>query len=443
VVFNAAPEADDFDLRVNGGIIAENAEVDVCSDNETSLSVVGAGNGTVKWFRDGTEIAPAFASNNAVLVSASGVYNAEVKLGQCVVATYAITLNIADNPDAPALTADGALSFCEGEGTVTLTAPAGFDYYTWRRGNSPINSTTNGFANSNVIEVSTEGSYTVTVSNIANGCPSVRSNPIVLDVVAEPNLPNLVQVNTTCGDGAIEFSIENNNNGGSAMTYQLYNGETGQASGNPVTIQGGQNGSLFTGVLTEDGIPFYVEVMYADGTGCSYVDPSATVNASVRTITLEVQGAQLTATYPGGNVENTRWYRDGVLLTNANTNTITISDAAEYTIEVEYNSGCILTASSADIAGKVLGNTDGMAMRVVSYPNPAQSDVTINVNSQFIGKHDVTVTSMTGQVMMQSSFEKSSFEAEHGLNFANLEEGIYNVQIRHDGLTQNVRIIKK
>jgi hypothetical protein len=183
--------------------------------------------------------------------------------------------------------------------------------------------------------------------------------------------------------------------------------------------------------------------MDAYGTGCSNVDTSIATDASVTTITLEIVGATLTADYPGSTAE-IRWYRDGVLLNSATGNDqISITDAAEYSVEVEYASGCILTASSADIAGKVLGNEDAMAMRIVSYPNPTQADVTLNVNSQYMGEHKVIITSMTGQVMMQSSFEKSSFEAEHAMNVANLEKGIYNVQIRYDGLTQNVRIIKK
>lgn len=447
VVLNAAPDPESYDLSVNGNVEQEGSEVELCSDFENTITIGGLTNTeTVKWFRDGAEITPSFASNNNVLVTESGVYNAEVKVGQCVVATYAVTLTVVETPDAPALTADGALSFCEGEGTVTLTAPAGFDYYTWTRVDNfvttVLNTPTNGFAQSNQIEVSTSGSYTVEVSNSANGCQSDASNPIVVNMVTEPNLPFLNQVNTTCGDGTVEFSITNGNNGNSAMTYQLYNGETGQPSGNPVTIQGGQTGSIFTDVLTEDGIPFYVEVSYADGTGCSYADPSQTEDADVRTITLEIEGASLIASYSTSGSQ-TRWYRNDVLLTNATGRSITITDAAEYTIEVEYNDGCLLTASSADIDGRVLSSRDAMDMQVTSYPNPAQSDITLNVNSQYMGKHEVLVTSMTGQVMMQSSFEKSSFGAEHAMDIANLQEGIYNVQIRHDGLTQNVRIIKK
>jgi hypothetical protein len=430
-------------------LIADGSVMEVC-DNEVVYFFEDntyGNSGIIEVLKDGVSF-ETLEGNNNYTIDESGIYSFVwnfdgINVSGCTAASVEFTMNVFETPTtAPVLTSTGDLNFCEGQGTVTLEAPAGFEYYNWFRSGVQMNTPNNGFANSNIIEVSTSGNYTVEVANL-NGCESPESNEIQVNVVAEPNLPNgFFQVNTTCGEGVAEFNITNNNNANNAMTYQLYNGETGEASGNPVTIQGGQSGSIFTDVLTEDGIPFYVEVMYADGTGCSFVDPSITTNASIRTITLEVQGASLIANYPGSNSE-VRWYRNEVLLTNATGNSITITDAAEYTVEVEYNDGCILTASSADIAGKVLANREGMDMQVTSYPNPTLSDVTLNVNSQYMGKHEVIITSMTGQIMLQSSFEKSSFEAKHAMDVANLQEGIYNVQIRHNGLTQNVRIIKK
>ncbi|WKV12736.1 T9SS type A sorting domain-containing protein [Marivirga harenae] len=432
-------------------IIGAGEEILVCEDFDIELLEDGnqSNSGVVQILRDGADYAVVEAGTSEFTIDESGTYSLvwnfdAINVTECSATSNEFVVTIVEAPTAsPALTATGDLTFCEGQGTVVLTAAEGFEYYRWRRNGGTITNSNQGQTNSNALEVSTGGTYTVEVGNAA-GCWSPESNAIAVNVIAEPNLPNgFFQVNTTCGEGAAEFNITNNNNGGSAMIYQLYNGETGEASGNPVTVQSGQSGSIFTDVLTEDGIPFYVEVMYADGTGCSFVDPAITTDATVRTITLEVQGALLSAEYPTGGVSDIRWLRDGVLLTNADDSEITISDAAEYVVEVEYNDGCIISASSADIAGKVLGNNDAMAMKVVSYPNPAQADVTLNVNSQYMGRHEVIITSMTGQVMMQSSFEKSSFEAEHAMDVANLEEGIYNVQIRHDGLTQNVRIIKK
>jgi len=438
-------------------IIGAGEEILVCESFDIELfeGTNQNNSGVVQILKDGADYAVVEPGTDVFTIDESGTYSLvwnfdAINVTECSATSNEFVVTIVEAPTAsPALTATGDLTFCEGEGTVTLTAAEGFEYYRWRRNGGTITNSNQGLTNSNELEVSTSGTYTVEVGNAA-GCWSPESNAIAVNVILEPTVPgtsgvngfaSFDQANITCGESVVEFDIENEDN--FAMTYQLYNGNTGQPSGNPVTIAPNTFGTIISDVVSENGTPFYVEAMYADGTGCSNVDPSVVVNAQIRNITLEVQGAQLIASYSNSGVNDIRWFRDGVLLNNANNSTISISDAAEYEIEVEYNDGCVISASSADIAGKVLSNNDAMAMKVVSYPNPAQADVTLNVNSQYMGKHEVIITSMTGQVMMQSTFEKSSFEAEHAMNVANLEEGIYNVQIRHDGLTQNVRIIKK
>ncbi|HET8858941.1 T9SS type A sorting domain-containing protein [Marivirga sp.] len=434
---------------------------DVCDNTlpnvsaEYSDGVTPFTNENVTWFKDGVEYEAQTNANDSVTVTESGVYYAEVTNGQCSFTTPEVTFNVLEAPEtAPTLTFTGDLTFCDGEGSVVLEGPEGFNYYQWNgvQGSGAI---TNG----NTIEVTQAGTYTLQVGNVSDdgavSCLSPVSNTVTVNSRALPSVPPLFNPNGTpgvaiadnsCGDGPVTFVLTNgvSNN----VSYQLINAATDQPSGVAVTGNGANNTFLTSDVITEE-TTFYIEATYADGSGCTVSYPETrTFSATPNNVTLEVEGNQLIASYNSG-ISDVRWYRDGVLLTNVNTSTfstssrITISDAAEYSIEVEYASGCIVTASSADITGKILANRDAMAMKVVSYPNPALSDVTLNVHSQYMGQHEVIITSMTGQVMMQSKFEKSSFEANHALNIASLEKGIYNVQIRHDGLSQNVRIIKK
>ena len=454
------PSNDQFRIQVanvgntswsTANILAANQVFDVCDEDERAVRIVDNNNtwiGTgsnVRWFKDGVEFSPGIgvsAGTSYPYIEESGVYYAEVRgeFGECVFTTPEVTFNVLEAPqDAPTITATGDLTFCDGQGSVILEGPEGFNYYQW---NGVVGS--GAITSNNTIEVSQSGTYTLQVGNVSNdgaiSCLSPVSNSITVNSRNLPSIPFSVSVfDNACGDGPITFVL--NNNVSNNVSYQLINAADDQPSGLAVTGSGNGSTYLTSDVLTER-TTFYIEATYADGSGCTVSYPETrTFSASPNNVTLEVQGAQLIANYNGG--ATVRWYRDGVLLTNATSNSITITDAAEYSVEVEYATGCIVTASSADIAGKVLGNQDAMAMKVVSYPNPAQADVTLNVNSQYMGKHEVIITSMTGQVMMQSSFEKSSFEAEHAIDVANLEEGIYNVQIRHDGLTQNVRIIKK
>lgn len=460
-----ADEDNDFN---NGIILAENQVFDVCDVEERGVRIVDEDgdwvdtDANVKWFKDGVEFVPGIGTlapgESYPYIEESGVYYAEVRgeFGECVFTTAEVTFNVLEAPqDAPTITSTGDLTFCDGQGSVVLEGPEGFAFYQWTRttieGSDVINP--NGTSSANTIEVTQSGTYTLEVGNVSDdgavSCLSPVSNTITVNSRALPSVPfnvagdidqsGVAIYDNTCGDGPVTFvllsGVSNN------VSYQLINAADDEPSGVAVTGSGNGSTYLTSDVLTEQ-TTFYIEASYADGSGCAVSYPETRAfSASPNNVTLEVEGAQLIASYNGN--ATVRWYRDDVLLTNATGNSIAITDAAEYSVEVEYSTGCVVTASSADIAGKVLGNNDAMAMKVVSYPNPAQGDVTLNVNSQYMGKHEVTITSMTGQVMMQSTFEKSSFEAEHAMNVANLEEGIYNVQIRHDGLTQNVRIIKK
>ncbi|MBK6267446.1 T9SS type A sorting domain-containing protein, partial [Marivirga sp. S37H4] len=437
----------EFAVRNNNTsqLIGEGDEITIC-DNFNVRFMDGSSitnNGNVQVIKDGDVHATVASGNNTYNIDESGTYSFvwnydALNVDGCTATSVEFTVNIVEQPTAaPALTSTGDLTFCANNGTVVLTAPAGSDYYRWRRNGSTITNATQDFTNTNTLEVSTAGSYTVEVGNAA-GCYSPQSNAIVVTVVAEPSIPGLSQVNTTCGAGEVEFSIFNGN--GSAMTYQLYNGNTGIASGNPVTIQSGFSGIAVTDVVEEDNTPFYVEVSYADGTGCSNVDPSIFSYGSVRNITLEMDGSRLVATYDGS--ATVRWYRNGVLLVNSTSNSIIITDNAEYTVEVEYTSGCVVTGSSADLDERVLANRSGVSMDVNTYPNPSSSEVNLNIVSEYMGKHQLVITTMTGQVMKSDSFEKNSLEAKHMISISDLESGIYMLQIQYEGLVKNVRIIK-
>ncbi|WP_296620792.1 T9SS type A sorting domain-containing protein [Marivirga sp.] len=452
VILNTVSDDDVF-IDITGFGQAQAGQVyDICDNNGTTINVTGAvgANANIRWFQDGAEYAANTNTNGSININVSGAYYAEVTAGQCTFTTPEVTFNVLEAPqDAPTITATGDLTFCDGQGSVVLEGPEGFAYYEWYRNGGAIGS--GAVTNNNTLEVTQSGTYTLEVGNVSGDgavpCLSPTSNTITVNTRTLPDVPRALVFDNSCGDGPVTFVLDDAffsgvyNQVQSNVSYQLINAATDEPSGLAITGNGNGNTFLTSDVITEQ-TTFYIEATYADGSGCTVSYPETRAfTATPNNVTLEVEGAQLIASFNGN--ATVRWYRDGVLLTNETSNRITISDAAEYSVEVEYASGCVVTASSADIAAKVLGNQDAMAMKVVSYPNPTLSDVTLNVNSQYMGKHEVTVTSMTGQVMMQSSFEKSSFEAEHALDIANLQEGIYNVQIRHDGLSQNVRIIKK
>ncbi|MFT6965267.1 MAG: hypothetical protein ACJAT1_000472, partial [Marivirga sp.] len=441
-------ELPDFGLRnINTNeFIGASEVIDICEGFTVrfydSNSWTNDGNITV--VKDGADFATVESGDRDFFIEESGVYsfvwNFDNLNVTCSIESNEFTVNIFEQPTAsPALSADGELTFCEGLGSVTLTAPEGFDYYRWRKGGTIFTNPTQGLANSNVLEVINAGVYTVEVGNAA-GCYSPESNAITVTSVSEPAFDSFFQVETGCGSGTIDFNVRNRT--GVATVFQLINGETGLASGSPITLTTiNESGTITSGVVEEDGTPFYLELTYADGTGCVFSNADAFVNANVRNVVLEVEGARLSAKYGTSNFREIRWYRSGVLLSNANSSSILISDAAEYSVEVEYNNGCVVTASSADL-GRVLSNRTGASMEVSTYPNPTADDLTVSIASEYMGLHTVIITTLTGQVMKNQSFEKSSFESKYEISITDLNSGMYNMQIQHNGLVKNVRIIK-
>ncbi|GAB3342459.1 hypothetical protein GCM10027429_32110 [Marivirga atlantica] len=426
--------------------IGNSEEIDVCEGFTVRFYDGNSwtNNGNITVVKDGADFATVESGDREFFIEESGVYSFVWSFNNlnvdCTISSNEFTVNVVEQPTAsPTLTADGALTFCEGEGTVTLTAPTGFDYYRWRRNGGTISNPTQGLVNGNVLEVVSGGVYTVEVGN-AVGCYSPESNAITITEVAEPVASTFNQISETCGSGTIDFDVRNNN--GSAMTFQLMNGNTGLASGDPVTIPSNTNATITSGIVEEDLTPFYLEISYADGTGCTYANSENYREARIRNIVLELQGAQLVASYETSDVDEVRWYRNGVLLQNVGGSSITISDNAEYSIEVEYGSGCILTSSTADI-GRVLANRSGVEMDVNTYPNPAVNEIAVNIASEYTGQHRIVITTLTGQLMKTQDFDKTSFESRESISINDLQPGMYNMQIQHKDLVKNIRIIKQ
>ncbi|MDO9341080.1 MAG: PKD domain-containing protein [Bacteroidales bacterium] len=87
--------------------------------------------------------------------------------------TYSVIATVYPTPPTPVVTLSGATTFCVG-GSVTLTAPAGYSYL-WSNGKTTQS-----------IDVNSTGNFSVVVSDIVSGCPSIPSNTIAVTVIQKP-----------------------------------------------------------------------------------------------------------------------------------------------------------------------------------------------------------------------------------------------------------------
>ena len=399
---------------------------------------------------DGTETVYATTTGNNLEVTASGMYRADRFSSDvnatCVESTGVFEVVINDIPvGTPTLEVTGDLAFCTGEGSATLTAPAGFDYYQWYRNGGTINSNQSGFANTtNTITVAEGGIYSVKVGNAA-GCYGRISNTIEIKERSLPSLPSLTQTDATCGEGVIEFRI---NSSSSSYSYQLINAETGLASGAPVKGNSSTTTYIYSDAVSE-ATPFYVEVTYFDGSGCVNFNEFSTYTGQPNNVHLELDGATIDAiisSYSGW--QEIRWYRNGVELRNkTNSSSVTVLDNAEYMVEVDFEgTGGVCTVSSNAVSADGGGRTtlpDGASIVASTYPNPTTDVVNLEIPGEELGSVRVQIMTLSGQIVMDQTFEKNAEQFTQQINISTFETGIYNMTVSQGSKVENIRIVKQ
>jgi sugar lactone lactonase YvrE len=134
-------------------------------------------------------------TTESINVTAGGSYTVQTIANGCTSAiSTPIVVSISAGPNTPTITASGSTTFCAG-GSVTLSAPAGYEYL-WS-----TNETTES------INITAAGSYSVKV--ISNGCTSVASAPIVVSISGGPSTPTVTAGGPTtfCTGGSVNLSL--------------------------------------------------------------------------------------------------------------------------------------------------------------------------------------------------------------------------------------------
>ncbi len=148
-------------------------------------------------------------------ITSSGNYQYRSQVSNCSGANNVnsdpATLTVNSLPAKPTIIASGSTTFCAG-GSVTLTSSAGTTYL-WSNG-----------ATTQSINVTTSGSYTVSITN-ANGCKSPASDPVVVTVNALPAAPTITASGpvTFCTGGSVNLTSN------TGTTYLWSTGATTQS----------------------------------------------------------------------------------------------------------------------------------------------------------------------------------------------------------------------
>ena len=199
--------------------IIANGPTTFCSGGSVTLTSSSATGNT--WSNGST--------SQSITVSTADSYSVVVTNGNCSSSSNPTTVSVNQLPGTPTIIANGPTTFCSG-GSVTLTSSSATGN-TWSNGST-----------SQSITVSTDGSYSVVVSN--GDCSSLSSNEIVVQTtpsilwITQPINQNAA-VNTT-----IQFNAEVSN------TNASYQWQTNTGSGFQNVIEGGQFSGSTSNFLT-------------------------------------------------------------------------------------------------------------------------------------------------------------------------------------------------
>ena len=371
----------------------------------------------------------------------------------------AITL-VFGQPAQPTITAGSALTFCAG-GSVTLSAPEGFNGYTWSTGET-----------SRQILVSESGSYTVSVSN---GCESPVSAPAVVTVNALPEAVTIAANGPVdfCAGATVKLSAPEGFDG-----YLWSNGETlreievSQSGNYSVKVNNGCE-SPASDAVTVTVHPLPVATISASGPLVFCADETVTLSApagfnsyawstGATTQAIEVNesghytvrvndgcesplsdatvvtanalpptpelvallsGTELVASGSTGTYD---WTRNDEPL-NEHGSEVHATEAGTYAVYSVSTEGC-RSVDFASVSVVITGTELAANDAVFVYPNPGQGIVNLKGNNSFRGQADISIFNTTGNMVFAKSIDFG--EEPSTIHLGNLPAGLYDLRIR-------------
>lgn len=271
--------------------------VPVCEGQNTQLFAVADFGSTYLWSNGQT------TSN--ITVNSAGNYSVTVTNSNGCTATATKEVINLSKPVATINSVPGGLNVTSCDGKVNLTAGGGLHYY-W----------SNGYNGSN-LEVTTSGTYIVTVTN-ANGCTAIAAASVTVNTTPDTKingLPSGSPLTLCVGASAVLTASP-------GSTYLWSTGATTQSI--TVTSPG------FYQVIVSNGICSSVAEILV-----TYVpNPTAVISGDTEIC----QGEKTTLTASGGSTY--KWS------TGATTNQIDVNQAGEYKVTVTNANGCTAVAST-------------------------------------------------------------------------------------------------
>ena len=239
-------------------------------------------------------------------------------------------ITISTNP-TPSIS--GTLSFCQGSST-TLNAGSGYSSYLWSTG-----------ANTQIINVNTAGTFTVTVTN-ANGCSGSASATTSVNALPVASITPSGTV-TTCN------------------TSQLLSATTGAGYNYQWRLNGSNINGATADTYTATASGVYDVVVTANG--CSATSSQTNLSLGTGTPVITTNGStticsasSVVLTAPAG-ASAYQWYRNNVALATGTGQNYTANSHGTY---------------YCNVTGSCSGNSNSIVVSVINNPTPVISSTT-------------------------------------------------------------------
>jgi len=365
------------------------------------------------------------ANTQSIIATTSGNYSVTVTNANGCTGVASQSVSVGGANANPVINTSGPLQFCQGS-NVTLTTSQPYSSYIWSNG-----------AVTQSINVSTTGTYTVTVSNGGNCTGSTHKTVTVL-VSPQPSITP-VGPSVLCPGGSVTLAVGN---------YSTYHWNTNSAA--PT-------------ILVNTGGIYTVTVSYT--TGCTGVagtivelvscpTPSALNTTNIAATSAEANWVQPSCAYNYTiqiSKHNANVWTTYTITPNSHYYFSALARSTSYDWMIRTNCNAAQTNVSAwstvqtftTLAHRDADETDNSTSFNV-YPNPANDRVTVRFNSDNENAaFNIRLMDMTGRDIINYVFKAVIGENQYQMNLSTVAKGVYMVILQsNDGTLQKKIIVQ-
>ena len=407
-------------------VITPGGPLTFCDDKSVLLNA-NSGSGLTYQWKQGNANIPG-ATDIYYNASNSGTYKVIVtNSGGCSKTSQGITVSVVTSPLAT-ISANGPLTFCEGQNVILSATPGTGLSYQWTKHNINIPGATG-----NSLNVTTTGNYKVVVTN-ASACSDISSPKNIV--------VNSLPAATVTENGPLTFCEGENvllaANSGSGLTYQWKQGNANIPGATDVSFNASNSGSY--------------KVIVTKANGCSKTSvkktvlvndlPPATITANGPLTFCEGQSVNLTSN--SGIGLTYQWTKHNFNISGATNTSYLAKKAGTYRVVITNLNGCTKSSNKLTVTVPCREEEAGDISQRESfraYPNPASAVTTIEMNLLNPETISIKLLDVTGKLIADIANGYVE-EGKHEFNFdvSGLERGMYFICINSEGRARTIKL---